>query len=235
MEIAWAGSTCLEGSNPSLSVPRSRFDAPGGHRVASSEMQACDERPGGPSPRADEELSIAQMVLANRPYRLVRDLSKVLVATLASAGFFIVNSNAWGIADQLAVPILLVVAVLAVGGLGVWLVVAHSLWEQPSQSRDRELTKRANAATALTLLLGLLFAYLVLYAVVFAAMALVVPEKFVTANLGHPAGVGDYAAAAWFAASMATVVGAIGSGFESDEEVRETISRYRPRTPQDPR
>src|ERR687894_1357599 len=166
-------------------------------------MQVGDERVGGRSPIADEELSVGQMVRANRPWRLVRDLSKVLVATLASAGFFIVNSNAWGIADQLATPILLLIAVLAVGGLGVWLVVAHSLWEQPSQARDRALTRRANATTALTLLLGLLFAYLVLYAVVLAAMALVVPDRFMTTNLGHQVGVGDYAAAAWFAASMA--------------------------------
>jgi hypothetical protein len=207
----------------------------GRHRASISEMEAGDERAGGHSPRAHEEMSIGQMVLANRPYRLVRDLSKVLVATLASAGFFIVNSNAWGIADQLAVPSLLLIAVLAVGGLGVWLVVAHSLWERPSQSRDRALTQRANAATALTLLLGLLFAYLVLYAVVLAAMALVVPDQFMTTNLGHPAGVEDYAAAAWFAASMATVVGAIGSGLESDEEVRETISRYRPQSPHESR
>jgi hypothetical protein len=198
-------------------------------------MQAGDERAGGRSLTAHHELSIGQMVRANRPYRLVRDLSKVLVATLASAGFFIINSNAWGIADQLAVPSLLLIALLAVGGLGAWLVVAHSLWEQPSQSRDRALTQRANAATALTLLLGLLFNYLVLYVVVLAAMALVVPEQFMTANLGHPAGVGDYAAAAWLAASMATVVGAIGSGLEGDEEVRETISRYRPRLPHESR
>ena len=88
------------------------------------------------SPGGHEELSVHQMVLANRPWRLVRDLSKVLVATLASAGFFIVNSNAWGIADQLTVPTLLLIAVLALGGLGVWLVVAHSLWEKPSQTGD---------------------------------------------------------------------------------------------------
>src|SRR5215212_5144287 len=191
-------------------------------------MQAGDERAGGRSRGAHQELSVGQMVRANRPWRLVRDLSKVLVATLASAGFFIVNSNAWGIADQLAAPMLLVIALLAVGGLGAWLVVAHSLLEQPSQARDRALTQRANAATALTLLLGLLFNYLVLYVLVLAAMALVVPDQFMASNLGHSAGIGDYAAAAWFAASMATVVGAIGSGLESDEEVQETISRYRP-------
>src|SRR3954469_23468669 len=133
-------------------------------------MEASAKPASGRSPRAHQELSIGQMVLANRPWRLVRDLSKVLVATLASAGFFIINANAWGIADQLAVPILLLIAVLAVGGLAVWLVVAHSLWEQPSQSRDSALTQRANAATALTLLLGLLFNYLVLYALVLGAM-----------------------------------------------------------------
>jgi hypothetical protein len=214
---------------------RPRVDALGSHRRSISEMQAGDERAGGHSPIAREELRVGQMVFANRPWRLVRDLSKVLVATLASAGFFIINANAWGIADQLAVPILLLIALLAVSGLGIWLVVAHSLWEQPSQSRDRALTQRANAATALTLLVGLLFNYLVLYPVVLATMALVVPDHFMTTNLGHPAGVGDYAAAAWFAASMATVVGAIGSGLESDEEVHETISRYRPRLPDDSR
>src|SRR3954469_1173747 len=104
-------------------------------RVGISGMQASGQRVGGRSPMAHEELSVGQMVLANLPWRLVRDLSKVLVATLASAGFFLVNSNAWGIADQLAVPSLVLIAVLAVGGLGVWLVVAHSLWEEPAEAR----------------------------------------------------------------------------------------------------
>jgi hypothetical protein len=176
-------------------------------------------------------LSIAQMVAANKPWRLVPDLSKVIVATLATAGFFIINSNAWSIADQLEAPRLALVAVMALGGLGVWLVVAHSLWERPSRSDDPALTKRTNAATGLTLMLGLSFGYLVLYGVVLAAMAIVVPGEYMKSNLGHAAGFGDYAAAAWLAASLATVAGAIGSGLESDDEVRETISRYRAEPP----
>src|SRR3954452_4259058 len=96
-------------------------------------MQASDQPADGRSASAHRELSVGQMVLANRPWRLVRDLSKVLVATLASAGFFIINSNAWGIADQLAIPILLLLAVLAVVGLGVWLAGAHSLWGGAAQ------------------------------------------------------------------------------------------------------
>jgi hypothetical protein len=168
-------------------------------------------------------------VLANRPWRLVRDLSKVLVAILGSAGFFVVNSNAWLIADRQTFARLILIAGVALVGLGTWLVVAHSLWEPPSETDDPALTKRVNAATVLTLLLGLLFAYMVLYAVVLAAMAVVVPVGVVHSSLSHDAQFGDYAAAAWFAASMAIVVGAIGSGLETSDEVRETISRYRPR------
>jgi hypothetical protein len=178
-----------------------------------------------PKPRA---LAVPHMVLANRPWRLVRDLSKVLVATLATAGFFVINANGWSAADELQSWRLLIVTVAALGGLAVWLVVAHSLWERPSESEDPALTKRVNTATAITLLLGLLFAYAVLYLVVLAAMAMVVPEGSMASTLGHPVGFGDYAASAWLAASLATVAGAIGSGLETDEDVHETVRRYRP-------
>jgi hypothetical protein len=175
-----------------------------------------------------EDLSIGQLVLRNRPWRLVRDLSKVLVAIVGSAGFFVVNSNAWAIAEGHTALRLLLIAVVALVGLGAWLMVAHSLWERPSESDDPALIKRINAATLLTLLLGLLFAYVVLYVVVLAAMGLVVPDGVMTSSLKHDAAFGDYAAAAWFATSMAIVVGAVGSGLEDNEDVRETISRYRP-------
>jgi hypothetical protein len=177
-----------------------------------------------------QDLSISRLVWANRPWRLVRDLSKVLVAIVGSAGFFVVNSNAWLIADGQNFARRLLVAVVALAGLGAWLVVAHSLFERPDGgSDDPSLTRRVNAATLLTLLLGLLFAYMVLHVVVLAALVLVVPGDVMGSSLRHDATLGDYATAAWFAASMAIVVGAIGSGLETDDEVRETISRYRPR------
>jgi hypothetical protein len=68
-------------------------------------------------------------------------------------------------------------------------VVAHSLWEQPSESDDPAFTRRANAATSITLLLGLSFSYLVFYVAVLASMALVVPDQTMTDSLGHPVGV----------------------------------------------
>jgi hypothetical protein len=174
------------------------------------------------------QLSVSQMVIANKPWRLVPDLSKVLVATLATAGFFIVNSNIWTLADQLPFWRQLVVAFVALAGLGVWLVVSHGLWERASDSSEPRVTREINIATALTLFLGLSFGYLVLYAVVLAAMAIAVPSSFMGQNLGHAAQFEDYAAGSWMASSLATVAGAIGSGLESDEDVKQTIARYRP-------
>jgi hypothetical protein len=183
---------------------------------------------------SDAKLSAAQMVIANRPWRLVGDLSKVLVAALATAGFFVTNSNAWAISDQLGAWRLMLVALAAFTGLVAWIIIAHSLWERPSASDDPGATRRANAATVLTLALGLLLGYVVLYLLVLAAMVLAVPDSFVAQNIEHGAGTEDYIAAAWFATSLATVAGALGSGLESDDEVRETVKRYRPRAGIDP-
>jgi hypothetical protein len=179
------------------------------------------------------QLSVAQMVVANRPWRLVRDLSKVLVAAVATAGFFVTNSNAWTISDQLEGWRLLLVALAAFAGLLVWIIVAHGLWERPSASEQPDATKLVNAATVLTLALGLLLGFVVLYLMVLGAMALAIPASFAAESIGHEAGAADYLLAAWFATSMATVAGALGSGLESDEEVRETVSRYRPRLGRD--
>ena len=183
---------------------------------------------GAATSTLDARLSVTEMVVANRPWRLVRDLSKVLVAAIATAGFFITNSNAWVISDQLDAWRLMLVALVAFAGLVAWIVIAHSLWERPSASDLPEATRRVNAATLLTLALGLLLGYVVLYVLVLAAMVLAVPDSFVAQNLGHEAAILDYVAAAWLATSLATVAGALGSGLESDDEVRETVSRYQP-------
>jgi len=77
------------------------------------------------SPPEEAPLSIPEMVLANRPWRLVSDLSTVIVATLATA-FLVVNSSVWPIADQLELAIarLVLLGALSIAALAVWLVVA---------------------------------------------------------------------------------------------------------------
>jgi Mn2+/Fe2+ NRAMP family transporter len=185
--------------------------------------------PGAATSTPYARLSATRMVIENRPWRLVADLSKVLVAAIATAGFFITNSSSWAISDQLGGWRLSLVALSAFAGLLGWIVIAHSLWERPSATADPAVTKRVNRATVVTLALGLSLGYFVLFLLVLGATWLAIPHSFVVQNLEHGAGTEDYIAAAWYATSLATVAGALGSGLESDEDVRETVSRYRPR------
>jgi serine phosphatase RsbU (regulator of sigma subunit)/PAS domain-containing protein len=59
-----------------------------------------------------------------------------------------------------------------------------------------------------------------------AALLLVVPE-LLSAALGHPAGLADYAELAWLTSSLATVGGALGAGLETDEAVRQAAYSHR--------
>ena len=59
------------------------------------------------------------------------------------------------------------------------------------------------------------------------AAAVVIDAGVLREVLGHHAGVGDYAAVAWMASSLATVAGGLGAGLESDEAVREAAYGYR--------
>lgn len=170
---------------------------------------------------------MTSMVIANRPWQLVRDLSKVIVATLATAAFLVVNTSTWSMADQLSTLRLLAIGVLSIAALVLWLVVAHELFMWPSRSHDTQLARRANSATIATLFIGLLLGYGVLFALVLLAAALVVPSGLLESTLRHPAGFADYATVAWLISSLATIAGAIGSGLESDEDVHNTIRRYR--------
>jgi hypothetical protein len=79
----------------------------------------------------------------------------------------------------------------------------------------------------LTLLLGAAFLYATLFTLTIAAAALVIDAGVLADALGHEADVGDYAALAWMASSLATIAGALGAGLETDEAVREAAYGYR--------
>ena len=109
----------------------------------------------------------------------------------------------------------------------VWLIVAHRLWEARQGGGSRQQTVLFNAATTLTLLLGVASLYTALFTLTIGAAAVVIDAGVLGEALGHHAGVGDYAALAWMASSLATIAGGLGAGLESDEAVREAAYGYR--------
>ena len=101
------------------------------------------------------------------------------------------------------------------------IIGAHGLWERAPDPRVRGQVALFNVTTTLTVAIGILCLYLVLFALILGVAELLIgPDVFASA-LGHPAVTTDYLALAWFSSSFATVAGGLGAGLESREVVRE--------------
>jgi hypothetical protein len=61
------------------------------------------------------------------------------------------------------------------------------------------------------------------------AAVVFVPGGYLQSTLQHPVGPGEYGKIAWLAASLATLVGALGSTLEDEETVRDAVYGYRQR------
>ncbi|HEX5367670.1 MAG TPA: hypothetical protein VFW63_13530, partial [Acidimicrobiales bacterium] len=92
-------------------------------------------------------------------------------------------------------------------------------------ARDR--ARLFNAATLLTVALGVGCLYVALLMATLAAAWFLITGNVLSQNLRHPAGWSDYLTIAWLASSIATVGGALGSGLESDQAVRAAAYGYR--------
>jgi hypothetical protein len=172
---------------------------------------------------------LAGMVLANRPWRLVPRLTAPFAAALATAAFVLVNTTVWQMADHLSPLRLATATMAAVAAMVAWLIVDHGMWERPDAPPARRLAVLYNTATALSLALGILCLYVGLLVVGLVAGALLIDSTILGQTLGRAVGPGDYVRLAWLSASMATVAGAVGTGFESDEAVREAAYGIRQR------
>jgi hypothetical protein len=78
-----------------------------------------------------------------------------------------------------------------------------------------------------TLMIGIATLYVGLFVVLALAAAVVIPPGALEEQIRASPTVGEYAKLAWFAASVATVGGALGSLVESSDAIREAV--YHPR------
>jgi hypothetical protein len=172
-----------------------------------------------PWPRGQLRL-LAGMVRANRPWRLFLGLSKALAGVFAAAAFALLNSSVWQLAPALGPVRQTVLAVLSVVVLGTWLIADHELWERPATPAARERARLYNAATVVTLALGVMCLYATLAVLLTGTVALTLDAGVLGAALGHPPGWPDYAAIVWMTTSASMVGGALGAGLEDDTAVR---------------
>jgi len=171
------------------------------------------------------------MIRANQPWRLAAGLSRALTAALATGVFALVTPDIWRLSAALDWLRISAIAVGAVAGLTIALIVGAGLWERTSHPLARKQVTLFNLATTATVVLGVLFLYAALLLLALVTSPVLVPAQLLQAGIGRDVGFGDHLRLAWLTSSLATFGGALGAGLESDDAVRGAAYTYRRESP----
>jgi hypothetical protein len=172
---------------------------------------------------------LAGMVRANRPWRLVVGLSKVLVVALGSGALGLATDTIWLFADTMGPWRMCATTVVSIGAMVAWLILDHELWERPKSAAERVRSSLYNLATLITLTIGVTVLHVALFLAMLLAASITLTPAVFGQTLGHSVSVVDYLSLAWLIASIATVGGALGSGLEDDDGVRAAAYGIRQR------
>ncbi|MFA9459753.1 hypothetical protein [Thiohalorhabdus methylotrophus] len=237
-----AGSAATPRSGPGR--PFQLYRGPLSQRVAPirqhAQIQHGDSDFGGDveytSPKWPALLRILPgMVRNNSPWNLFPSFRGVFAAAFATGAYVLFFTSMYQVSATLGGTRLLALMLLSLGGITVWTIIAHNLWERDRYRRStRELTMLYNAATLLTMSTAAVMSYAALYGLLLVAGAMFVPREVFQSSMrmvveGYSVGWGDYFTLAWMATSLATIGGALGTGLEDEENVRQAAFGYRQR------
>lgn len=172
---------------------------------------------------------LAGMVYANRPWRLVTGMSKVMMAAFATGAVSLAYPTMWQLSATMGPWRLATATVLTITALVAWLIVEHKLWERPHSADERERAVLYNASTVLTLFIGVVVFHVGLFILLFVTAWWTLPPELIARNIGHPVSLSTLLLMTWLVAAVATLGGAVGSGMEDDEAVRAAAYGVRQR------
>lgn len=175
---------------------------------------------------------IGGMSWANNPFNMMRSLSTVVALAFATGTFSMLFSTMWNLSNVFPAWRLAAVSLLAVSAMTAWVIISYDLWERVGnqKQRNRRILTLYNGATVLTLFISVLFYFAILYTMFFTAALVVLPPGYVVNHIvPDEVTIMFYVEVAWFAASLSTVVGAIGAGVQDKSLIKKSTYGYRQR------
>ncbi len=169
------------------------------------------------------------MAHANRPWTIIPAFKRVVAIAFATGAYGLVFPSLWNLSVAYGSTRFIVLMLAAILGMIIWIIFAHNLWEKPTKKSHRKLRLLYNIATVITLGIAVLVYYTMLFILFLIAVAFFVPPEVFAETVGLEGEVNFkyYFHLTWLVTSVATVVGAIGSGLESDKVVRNIMYGYR--------
>lgn len=125
----------------------------------------------------------------------------------------------------------LLITILAIGGMALWIMYAHGLWEASTSLTTRMYRTVYNITTVLTLLIIIAISYIILFALLMISVALFVPNdlyNMMTSNQGIRSW-GQFLYLTWFLTSLGFLAGALGASVENEDKIRDMTYSYRQR------
>jgi hypothetical protein len=148
-------------------------------------------------------------------------MSRVMMATFASGAVSLAYPTIWQLSATMGPWRLSATTVLATAAMVGWLIVHHKLWERPASTAERQRAALYNASTVVTLTIGVVVLHLTSFVLLVVTAWWTLPPGLLRENLGHEVGASDYLRLGWLVAAVATLGGALGSGLEDDEAVKQ--------------
>ncbi|WP_246815884.1 hypothetical protein [Corynebacterium sp. HMSC28B08] len=171
------------------------------------------------------------MIRCNRPDKLIRVLSGCLATGVATGAFSIFYGSVWAMSSLIAVWRLSLITFVAIAALTFWLIFHNGLWNKwrgkDMDSLTRWRSRIDNLATVGTVGLAAAGIYVLIFLTLLLFAATVVPIPYFAQQISSKVSILDYLTLAWFTASLGTMAGALGSGFDSDDAIREATYNRR--------
>lgn len=171
------------------------------------------------------------MTMANEPLRMARRLSRALAAASATGAFGIFYSSIWQMSHALSIARLISIGLIAIVVMVVWLTTVNRLWDRPVNERLAQVVLYYNLSTVLTLLICVALLYALLVCAILLGGLIIIDPGFMAETIGvSEVKLTNYLDIAWLSAAMGVVAGALGSSFDSDEDVRSLTHAQRLRS-----
>ncbi len=174
---------------------------------------------------------ILGMTFANSPLQIMSSFKKVIAIAFTTGAFALIFPTIWNLGQLFSVYRLSGMMITAILGLVAWIIVAHNLWEHPSKRNKPTIRRFYNVATTFTLMIDVVAYYLFMFVLLLVACLIFIPIEYFQSMINNYDDVGptfiNYMRVAWAAASISTIVSAIGAGLENEELVREITYGYR--------
>ncbi|WP_269411224.1 hypothetical protein [Lentibacillus daqui] len=199
-------------------------------RVESAEKEEAPDLRFIITPRIHGKLRVLfGMTYANRPWKIIPSFKPIVAVAFATGAYGLIFPTLWEISHSFDILRLIGLMAAAILSIVVWIITAHNLWEKPTSKNNQSVRKLYNRVTVLTLIIAVIFYYVVLFILfLFTVLLFVPPDLFI--SLGGVKGsvsFGNYVDLAWLATSIATLAGSIGASLENDELVRNITYGYR--------